>query len=270
MDSSEGKHDELELLMDTSKETHETNDKKAQFSWTSFLHTLLRLILTILSVGVACISSVFVQLLERRIPDFDLNMFRYATALVCSLAGLIKIRAWPTVPRDLILATFCYSVLLFSMTIGKFISCTLLPVATVQSMIMTTRITSVILIFAVFLKEQITLKRVLSVGLCVSGVILIIQPVFIFAGKVRHITGNETLNLISQERNITTDASTEEHSSHGLRAIGYALAIMSGLSCSGDMVLLKRFPLLKVLPVSSSVLVFSSRYYYVLYSHGDL
>ena len=270
MDSSEGKHDELELLMDTSKEKHETNDKKAQFSWTSFLHTLLGLILTILSVGVACISSVFVQLLERRIPDFYLNMFRYATALVCSLAGLIKIRAWPTVPRDLILATFCYSVLLFSMTIGKFISCTLLPVATVQSMIMTTRITSGILIFAVFLKEQITLKRVLSVGLCVSGVILIIQPVFIFAGKVRHITGNETLNLISQERNITTDASTEEHSSNGLGAIGYALAIMSGLSCSGDMVLLKRFPLLKVLPVSSSVLVFSSRYYYVLYSHGDL
>ena len=88
MDSSEGKHDELELLMDSSKEKHETNDKKAQFSWTSFLHTLLGLILTILSVGVACISSVFVQLLERRIPDFELNTFKCATALVYSLAGL--------------------------------------------------------------------------------------------------------------------------------------------------------------------------------------
>ena len=56
MDSSEGKHDELELLMDTSKEKQEPNDKKAQFSWTSFLQTLFGLILTILSVGVACIS----------------------------------------------------------------------------------------------------------------------------------------------------------------------------------------------------------------------
>ena len=78
-----------------------------------------------------------------------------------------------------------------------------------------------------------------------SEVILIIQPVFIFPEKVKHITENQTLNHISQERNITTVSSTEKHSSHVLIAIGYALAIMSGLSCSGDMVLLKRFPLLK-------------------------
>ena len=70
---------------------------------------------------------------------------------------------------------------------------TFLPAATVSCVYSTSSIIFGLFLYALCLKEIITIRKILFAGLCVSGVILVIQPWIEYEGN---ISNNETMNMM--------------------------------------------------------------------------
>ena len=74
----------------------------------------------VLSMVVAASS---VQMLERSIPDFELNLFRYSAALASyGLFVLVK-KQLPMIPRSEIIGSLCFCLLSFSTSVCLFRRC---------------------------------------------------------------------------------------------------------------------------------------------------
>ena len=58
-------------------------------------------------------SATCVQLLERRIPDLELNTFRNGIPLVLYSIVFLLMRSWPVIERRQIGVTFLYTVVAF-------------------------------------------------------------------------------------------------------------------------------------------------------------
>ena len=135
--------------------------------------------------GVTCVladavcnaaSATCVQLLERRIPDLELNAFINAIPLVLYASVFILMRRWPVIERSQIGITFLYTDVTFVSQSLFFIAVSPPPVATVMTMFSTTFILFGLFAFSLSSDERIILRNVLFAGLCVSGVTLVIQP----------------------------------------------------------------------------------------------
>ena len=121
-------------------------------------------------------SATCVQLLERRIPDLELNTFRSGIPLLFYATGLLIMRRWPVIDRSKIAATLGYSLGISCSGLSQFVAVSFLPAAAAFCVCCTSGIISGIFIFALCWNETVTLKKVLFAGLCVCGVILRIQP----------------------------------------------------------------------------------------------
>ena len=126
------------------------------------------------------VSLSSVQLLEKRIPDFELNTFRSASPLVFYFLGMPITRKWPLIPRTHLLTAFFYVLLSFVWPITVFIGVTFLPLTTVQCVMQTTNIAIGVVMFYIFLKETISIQILVSALVAICGVIMVIQPDFIF------------------------------------------------------------------------------------------
>ena len=197
-------------------------------------------------------STTAVQLLERKIPDFELNTLRSITFYFATALGFIIMRKLPVVPKSEILSTLCLGILCFVETTLIYVSVTFISLASAESIRMTSGIASGIIVFSLFWEEKITVKRVIFAFLCIFGVILVTQPEFIFTGKqhlrtncTNHIKLNYTIINESMETTKETIATTEcKENSIVTIAIGYILSFSSGCFLSGDTLLLKRHPYL--------------------------
>ena len=72
-------------------------------------------------------SAACVQLLERRIPDFELNTFRASVTLIFYSSYFLFTWKLPVVERSEIGAILLYMVTLFIATFGTYVSVSLLP-----------------------------------------------------------------------------------------------------------------------------------------------
>ena len=225
------------------------------------------------------VSSTCVQLLERRIPDLELNTFRNAIPLVLYAIVFLLMRRWPVIERGKIGITLLYTVVTFVCATLFFIAVSLLPAATATTTFSTTFIVFGLFIFSLCWNEQITLSNVLYATLCVSGVTLVIQPWVLRSrligrtsltnhvaafDRVAYLNGNNVTNLSYAAYLTDLNANNTNRSNNGCREkkdsnehavlentfsdgfvaqiIGYIFAALSGFTFSLDVLLVKRNP----------------------------
>ena len=153
------------------------------------------------------------------------------------------------IPRSEILWTFFYATLVFIRSIGQFVAVTLVPVSCSQSIEMTMSIASGIVLFAIFWEENITFRRVGLALMCAVGVILVIQPEFIFHHQthkpnVTHVTATNS-GCTGLDTNKTMECDHHGNKPGNLVVIGYILPFAAGTSISISLLVLKRRPFLR-------------------------
>ena len=159
---------------------------------------------------------------------------RFAVAFV--LISTVSLLQWrlPKVPVLEIPHILYFTVLLVVTTIGLFIPVTYLPLATAESVSITSLIISGMFLYWIFWEDRITLKTSLFAALCVVGVTLVIQPTFLFTAKHTHpnFTSNATIETTPHVENSTLETAI----------LGYGLAVLYGTACSLTGLLIKRRP----------------------------
>ena len=242
MDEKSNGAQELTALLEEDK-GNELKENSA-----SALQKIKGLFAACLWIFFMIMSTVSVQLLEKRIPDFELNTFRCTLPLLMSSFGILLTRKWPVIDKKEIISTSLYSLLGFLCTMTVYISATLLPVASVQSLSQTANITTGIILFFVFLDEKPTILIVISALMCISGVMLVIQPNFIFIQRDVDLTAepgkwNKT-EITSISPNFT-QVEGKLSNNVGIPIfdlVKYALPLVNGLSMTLDVVVVKKRP----------------------------
>ena len=165
------------------------------------------------ALGVAIcfsFSATCVQLLERRIPDLELNTFRNAIPLVLYVIVFLLMRRWPVIERGKIGITFLYTVVSFMNGTFLFIAVSLLPAAAAMTTCSATFLIFSLFTFSLCWDENITLKNCVFAVLCASGVVLVIQP---WMSQIEYTrNGNSTtaaLNNLSTTTDHVMDLSAE-------------------------------------------------------------
>ena len=164
-------HEKEGLLIEENEQDNEDNKGRKRC-----LQSFKGVIATFAQVLLFTASATSVQLLERRIPDLELNTFRNTVPAVLYALGILFTRKWPAVQRDKIIITFLYTVVTFLNGLFFFIAITLLPAGIVSSVVNTSCILFSLVAFSLCSNERVTPKAVLFSILCVCGVVLIIQP----------------------------------------------------------------------------------------------
>ena len=268
-----GKLTETELSPESKQLLERDHNSK------SYLESVKGIIAVFLVVILNTISASCVQLLERRIPDFELNTFRSVVPLLFLSIGLIVMRRWPRIDRSEIGLTILCSLLGSSSKMGELVAVTFLPAATVSCLFSTSAITSGLCLFALLLKETITAKEVLLAVVCVCGAILVVQPWMEFrisdddftdrrnlsVHGTKHILANFTgyvnntvdfsfeRNFPHQEFNVSGISTSFETSTVNFtnksigtslvsEIVGYTAAVSGGILLSTEVVIVKRNP----------------------------
>ena len=176
---------------------------------------------------VSCLlvlSSTFVQLLDRRIPDFELNALRSMAGLVLTLLTAFYTRELPVVPISEILSTLCFG--LFSFTgVSFYVAITFIPLSTAESILLTSAIVFSSVLFAIFGQELITLANLTSAIVCITGVLLIVQPESIF-----HQTEHLPEDMVENTKNVI---------------LGYCFSILAAIPLPSNVLLVKKHVYLK-------------------------
>ena len=230
----------------------------------------------------AC-SATAVQLLERRIPDMELNTFRSAGPfLTCAILTVVS-KQCPLIGRDEILATVLYTVDIFISALFFFVAISLLPAALVSCVSYTSSVVSALFVFSLCWNEKITLRNVMFALISVLGVVMVIQPwqpnsdgmetvptdgdvtnlsflvngssspeqnVYVPTDLPTNLTEltihNEDVNLRNNTNTLSPSGGTtdiDSNSSFGL-AIGYSFSIISGITLTLELLIIKRNPFL--------------------------
>ena len=149
-----------------------------------FLH-ILAFFMGLFYIGCIVLSTVCVQLLERTIPDFELNFIRCLFGLIVFSGYFVLRRHSPLVPKSGIIITVAYGTVVTGTSLCNYISVAFIPLASFQSLKTTANITLSVIIFAIFAQENTFIKNILSAMICVTGVLMIVQPEFVFPGSHR-------------------------------------------------------------------------------------
>ncbi len=137
----------------------------------------LKGILAAFMVVVCHIAGVTnVQLLERTIPDMELNVFRCVAILLFCLGWMLAKQKLPRLPLCDIPTMLLYGFLLTLDSVTTYIGFALIPAATAQCAANTVCLLSALLLFTLCGKEKFSFLKVLFVLSCMAGVILVIQP----------------------------------------------------------------------------------------------
>ena len=193
-------------------------------------------------------SSICVQGLERAVPDFELNTIRngFALMVVCVICCVIK--QPPTLPKEDIIKTGLYTVLLFADTLGLYISVTFIPLATQQAFYVTTTLLGGMLLLWILLKVRPTASNIFAILLCAFGLFMVLQPDFMFSHPSEIKFQNYSSDLVGHDsndvsfvllKNISNLPSID--SGFTLDLLGCGLAVFAGLCVGGIVVSIRRY-----------------------------
>ena len=90
------------------KETEGILEKKEDSERKGCIHRFKGVVAAFGAVMFYVSSGTCVQLLNRRIPDFELNTIRSAVSLLAYSSYLLITGKWPVVPRDMLAVTLAY------------------------------------------------------------------------------------------------------------------------------------------------------------------
>ena len=178
----------------------------------SYLKKASGIVAIFLTVILFCTSATCVQLLERRIPDLELNTSRCGVTFIFYIIGLIVIKRWPMIDRSEIGTALLFTMFATGAGLFTFVAVTFLPAAAVFCNSSTSTIAAGLFLFALCWTEKIMLKKVLFAGLCVCGVILVIQPWIQWEpyGSTEKKNASDTVLHTMNETTFTTIKSSHE------------------------------------------------------------
>ncbi len=143
------------------------------------------------------VSLTSVQLLDRRIPDMELQACRCSAVLIACIVWMLVKQKLPTVPVHDIPAMLLYRFLVTFGATVSYVGFTLVPPSAGQCLSNTSNLLSGLLIFWVCGQEKCGLKKVLCVTLCIVGDTLVTQPwhTALQGQTMKNITGDCSSHL---------------------------------------------------------------------------
>ena len=212
----------------------------------NYLDKLKGFLAAAICVSMVTVSATCVQLLERRIPDFEVNTFRFFVSWILMVLILLVQRRMPRTEKFNISIFFLHAFCSECIALPHFIAITVSSVTSVQCLVITSGITSGIFIFLLALKEDITMKKLACAMLCITGVVLVIQPEVIFhytePGNITEILdeSDSVFQNISEIRQNIIETFTSVNPV--LAVLGLVLPVIAGISISSQTVVVKKFP----------------------------
>ena len=211
---------------------------------------------TFSAVILYTISVTCVQLLERRIPDMELNTFRLGVPLLLYILGLMIVRRWPVIEKSEIWATLAFVSAASGSGLCAYVAVTLLPASTVSCLSCTSTILFGLFLFSLCWNERVTVKQTVFASLCAAGVILIIQP-WIGLKQMHSKNGREPSQLDNyfhdhgnnNTYNIQLIGDQIEPIEATYQIAGYIAAVGSGLCVALEVLVVKRNPYLNDHPL---------------------
>ena len=221
----------------------------AQSSGQSRISLMLKGILSSCACALfTALSAICVQGLRRSIPDFELNAVRNGFAWALTVLACFMTKTFPLVNRKDLLKAGLYAVLLFVDTASLYISVTFIPLATQQALYNTTNLLVSLILLWIMLKKSPTWDKIVSVIICIVGVVLVLQPDFIFISKKETVLEfeNESYdqgNTSALGWNQTLNETNRTHNRSIILndVLGYGLSVLTGLALAGQIVTLKYF-----------------------------
>ncbi len=129
-----------------------------------------------LSVFMLTLGVTSIQLLERRVPDLELQVFRCVAIISFCLKWMVfKFQSFK-VPLSDIPATLIYSAAISFGSTTVYIAYSLVPASAAECLMSTGSILSGFVIFSISKQEKFSPVKVLFLLLCVAGLIFVIQP----------------------------------------------------------------------------------------------
>ena len=122
------------------------------------------------------VSITNIQLLQRRVPDLELQVFRCVGVVTASTVWMLTKREIPTVPFHDVPVLLLHAVFLTVGSTALYIGYTLVPASASHSTQTTSDLLSGLFIFWMCGQVRFSFKRAVFVMLCLVGVILVIQP----------------------------------------------------------------------------------------------
>ena len=126
-----------------------------------------RLAASFVSIPMVVISSTCIQLLERKMPDFELTSIRMICALILSGLGLCLLKTSPWISRCEIGSTILFGLLNFSLFTFAYMAVTFLPVVSVDAIWISSGISSGIILLAIFWNEKVSVQRMGLAAVCI-------------------------------------------------------------------------------------------------------
>ena len=112
------------------------------------------LLAKLLEVLLYVVSATCVQLLKRKIPDFELNTFRFGITFLMFLLKMVISRELPVVPKSEITGTFSFGLITCFDTACMYIAVSILPVSSAESIMMTCMILFGFILLSIFWDER--------------------------------------------------------------------------------------------------------------------
>ena len=115
-------------------------------------------------------------------------------------------RKWPIVPRDMITVTLAYILASFLNSLGYYTAVSLLPAACEVSLQNTITVLAGLVLFSVFWKERINMRKLVCAALCIVGVVMVVQPKFMSLCSTANTTVlTEELNNVFNATNVSSN-----------------------------------------------------------------
>ena len=214
----------------------EQQQKNAQQS-ASAMSRIKGVIIMFLAMVLSSTSKICVQALDRLVPDFELNCIRCGFATVGMIFYFVITRHFPRVTRDKVLAVFLLCFVSNIVTIGIYVTLTFIPLASSECLILTSNLAAGLIIFTIINKEKLAWDKLVAVLVCIVGVLLILQPDFVF--KSSDILRNSTQVNPNSTKLSSQRQSTEKFDNWSI--LGYILAVCTGICLTLEIAVVKYY-----------------------------
>ena len=222
--------DNIDLSNELQSLVSEEEDDKSKSM--NYLDKLKGFVAGLLLVASVTVSGTCCQLLESRIPDFELNTIRPVISWTLMVVLLMVSRKLPKVEISNMKIICVYSLTSLSISLTVFVSVTMTAISSVECILITSGITSGLLIFRLTLDEKITVMKLFCALLCITGVISVVQPEFLF----------NTIEVHNTTEMIPTEGENATKTNVIYTVLGSVLPIISGITQSIQTMIVKKFP----------------------------
>ncbi len=131
-------------------------------------------------VTCSAVSAICVQLIERRIPDFQLNTARLSLPWIGSVVILLITRRIPILPWEIIPWVVPAIVVQNIQSLSNYIGVSYIPLASFQCSVNTVTLASGVLVHTCINNDRLHLAKIVAIFLAIVGIGFVTQPEFLY------------------------------------------------------------------------------------------